>query len=676
MKRYFCPMCPGKDSDHPGDCPICGMALEPMMITQDVVEPEYKDLRLRLWLGSALTVPLIALAMMPGLAIPGAGWLQLVLSTPVVLWAGWPFFAKASMSLVHQSLNMFSLIALGISTAYLFSLVALTAPGLLPATFHHQGQVPLYFETAAVITVLVLAGQVIETKARTRTSQAIQALLYRAAKSAWIVRDGKEQEVPIQQVRIGDILRIRPGEKVAVDGSVVEGNSYVDEAMISGEAVPVKKTSGDPVIGGTINQAGSFLMRAKRVGDETLLWRITQQVAEAQRSRAPIQTTADLVASYFVPAVVVVAAFTFLVWAFWGPEPSLSYALFNAVAVLMIACPCALGLATPMSLMVGMGRGAELGILIRNAKALEKLESVTALVLDKTGTLTEGKPRVTNIQASDGWREDDLLRFAAAVETHSEHPIGRAIVQAAQKRSLSIPQVEHFQSTPGAGVEGIVEDHRVFVGKPLADVQEQTQTTIAISMDGELAGHFAIGDPIQATAPEAMQELRRLQIQTILLSGDQERITAQVAKKLHLDQYRAGMSPLDKQMFVKELEGQQVVAMAGDGINDAPALAAADVGIAMGTGTDIAIESGDITLVKGNLMGIVRSIHLSRAVMKNIRQNLFFAFIYNIAGIPLAAGILYPFTGWLLHPMIAAAAMSLSSVSVILNALRLRRTRI
>lgn len=676
MKRYFCPMCPGKDSDHPGDCWCCGMVLEPMMITQDVVDPEYKDLRLRLWLGSALTVPLIAIAMMPGLTIPGAGWLQIVLSTPVVFWAGWPFFAKAWMSVVHQSLNMFSLIALGISTAYLFSLVALTAPELLPATFHHQGQVPLYFETAAVITVLVLAGQVIETKARTRTSQAIQALLDRAAKSTWIVRDGKEQEVPIQQVRIGDILRVRPGEKVAVDGSVIEGNSYVDEAMISGEAVPVKKTSGDPVIGGTINQTGSFLMRAERVGDETLLWRITQQVADAQRSRAPIQTTADQVASYFVPAVVVVAVLTFLVWAFWGPEPSLSYAIFNAVAVLMIACPCALGLATPMSLMVGMGRGAELGILIRNAKALEKLESVTALVVDKTGTLTEGKPRVTNIQASDGWREDDLLRFAAAVETHSEHPIGRAIVQAAQERSLSIPQVEHFQSTPGAGVEGIVEDHRVFVGKPLADVQEQTQTTIAISMDGELAGHFAIGDPIKATAPEAMQELRRLQIQTILLSGDQERITAQVAKKLHLDQYRGGMSSLDKQMFVKELQGQQVVAMAGDGINDAPALAAADVGIAMGTGTDIAIESGDITLVKGNLMGIVRSIHLSRTVMKNIRQNLFFAFIYNIAGIPLAAGILYPFTGWLLHPMIAAAAMSLSSVSVILNALRLRRTRI
>lgn len=660
----------------PGDCPICGMALEPVMVTLHAVDPEYKDLHRRLWVGTALTVPLVAIAMIPGLASPGTGWLQLVLSTPVVFGAGWPFFAKAWLSLMRRSLNMFSLIALGVTTAYFSSLVALIAPGVFPAAFHHQGQIPLYFETAAVITLLVLAGQVIEAKARTRTSQAIQALLDRAAKNAWIVRDGKEQEVPIQQVQVGDILRVRPGEKVAVDGSVTEGQSDVDEAMISGEAVPVKKTPGDPVIGGTINHTGSFLMRAERIGDETLLWRITQQVAEAQRSRAPIQTIADQVASYFVPTVVVIAVLTFLVWALWGPAPSPAYAIVNAVAVLIIACPCALGLATPMSLMVGMGRGAEMGILVRNAEALEKLESVTALVIDKTGTLTEGKPRVTGIQASDGWRENDLLRLAAAVERHSEHPLGRAIVQAAQERNLSIPQVEHFQSTPGAGVKGIVDNHCVFVGKPLTNAKEQTQTIVAVTVDGKLAGKCTVGDPIKTTALEAMQELHRVKIQTILLSGDQEGITAQVAKKLHLDQYRGGMTPSDKQQFVKELQGRHVVAMAGDGVNDAPALAAADVGIAMGTGTDIAIESGNITLVKGDLMGIVRSIHLSRAVMKNIRQNLFFAFIYNIAGVPLAAGILYPFTGWLLNPMVAATAMSLSSVSVILNALRLRRTRI
>ena len=646
------------------------------MVTLHAVDPEYKDLHRRLWVGTALTVPLVAIAMIPGLASPGTGWLQLVLSTPVVFGAGWPFFAKAWLSLMRRSLNMFSLIALGVTTAYFSSLVALIAPGVFPAAFHHQGQIPLYFETAAVITLLVLAGQVIEAKARTRTSQAIQALLDRAAKNAWIVRDGKEQEVPIQQVQVGDILRVRPGEKVAVDGSVTEGQSDVDEAMISGEAVPVKKTPGDPVIGGTINHTGSFLMRAERIGDETLLWRITQQVAEAQRSRAPIQTIADQVASYFVPTVVVIAVLTFLVWALWGPAPSPAYAIVNAVAVLIIACPCALGLATPMSLMVGMGRGAEMGILVRNAEALEKLESVTALVIDKTGTLTEGKPRVTGIQASDGWRENDLLRLAAAVERHSEHPLGRAIVQAAQERNLSIPQVEHFQSTPGAGVKGIVDNHCVFVGKPLTNAKEQTQTIVAVTVDGKLAGKCTVGDPIKTTALEAMQELHRVKIQTILLSGDQEGITAQVAKKLHLDQYRGGMTPSDKQQFVKELQGRHVVAMAGDGVNDAPALAAADVGIAMGTGTDIAIESGNITLVKGDLMGIVRSIHLSRAVMKNIRQNLFFAFIYNIAGVPLAAGILYPFTGWLLNPMVAATAMSLSSVSVILNALRLRRTRI
>jgi Cu+-exporting ATPase len=697
--KYTCPMHPQIVQDHPGSCPICGMALEPKFAAAESDNSEYRDMLRRFWIAVVLCIPLLILAMssmFPSLdryrmiSPEFSRLIQLLLTTPIVLWAGWPFFERGYHSIVNRHLNMFSLIAIGVGTAYFYSIIALFFPDIFPSSFRHHGEIPIYFETASVITVLVLFGQVLELKARGQTSQAIKALLGKAAKSARIVRDGQEVEIPIDQVQVGDLLRVRPGDKVPVDGKVTEGRSLVDESMISGEPIPIEKTTGDAVTGGTINQTGSFLMRTEKVGSETLLSRIVQMVSEAQRSRAPIQSLADEVSSYFVPAVVLTAILTFILWALYGPEPSLAYGLVNAVAVLIIACPCALGLATPMSIMVGMGKGAEAGVLIKNAEALEKLEKVKTIIVDKTGTLTEGKPRLAQVITTERWTENDLIRLAAAVEQNSEHPLAAAIVQAAKDRSLTIPNVDQFNSITGGGISGVVEHHDIVIGKEdllqkrniqglkglqeqAANLQQQAQTVMFVSIDGQAAGLISVSDPIKNSTPNAIRELHQLGQRIVMLSGDNEQTARAVAEKLGIDEFHAGVEPQHKQDFVKQSKKNKgFVAMAGDGINDAPALAAADIGIAMGTGTDVAMESADVTLVKGDLMGIVKAIHLSHAMMRNIRQNLFFAFIYNALGIPIAAGLLYPFTGLLLNPMIAAAAMSLSSVSVITNALRLR----
>lgn len=695
---YTCPMHPQIVQDYPGTCPICGMALEPQIIITEADHSEYRSMAQRFWVGLILTVPIFILAMAPGeqqqLSSKTSRFIQWILCTPVVFWAGWPFFERAYHSIVNRHLNMFSLIALGVGAAYFFSVVALFFPQIFPAVFQHQAEIPIYFETASMITVLVLLGQVLELNARSRTNQSLQALLSRSAKSAHIVKNGQEMEISIDQVHVGDLLRVRPGDKIPVDGKIVEGKSLVDESMITGEPLPVEKGIDDPVTGGTINQTGSFLMHAEKIGSETLLSRIVQMVAAAQRSRAPIQGLADTVSAYFVPLVVLVAILTFIVWAFIGPEPSFIYGFVNAVAVLIIACPCALGLATPMSIMVGMGRGAQSGVLIKNAEALEKLEKVKTIIVDKTGTLTEGKPKLTTIIPFGKWSEEDLLRLSAAVENNSGHPLSDAVVRAAKERSLTIPKVDHFQSFSGGGVSGQVEGHHLLIGKQqllqernikglemfqeqIQSLQQQAKSIIFIAIDEKAAGIIAVSDPIKSSTPNAVLELYEMGQKIILLSGDNLHSTQAVAKQLNIDDIHANVEPQFKQDFVKQAkEKDGFVVMAGDGINDAPALAAADVGIAMGTGTDVAMESADVTLVKGDLMGIAKAICLSKAMMRNIRQNLFFAFIYNILGIPIAAGLLYPFTGLLLNPMIAALAMSLSSFSVIVNALRLKNIKL
>jgi Cu+-exporting ATPase len=700
---YTCPMHPEIERDGPGDCPICGMALEPKTISAANPEDdsELVDMTRRFWIGAVLTLPVFLLAMshlLPNapawLSGDASRWIQFALTTPVVLWAGWPFFVRGWRSLLSRHLNMFTLIAMGVGVAWLYSCVALFFPGLFPSASGHHGKPGLYFEAAAMVTVLVLVGQILELRARRRTGNAIRGLLDLAPPTARLVVNGEERDVALAEVRTNDHLRVRPGEKIPVDGTVLDGHTTVNESMITGEALPVEKSAGDKVIGGTLNNTGSFVMEARRVGDETVLAQIVRMVSEAQRSRAPIQRLADKVAGYFVPAVLFVAFVTFVLWLWLGPEPRLAHAIVNAVAVLIIACPCALGLATPMSVMVGVGRGAHAGVLVKNAGALELMEKITTLVIDKTGTLTEGKPRVTRVIAAGGETEDQLLALAASAEQQSEHPLAAAIVAAARERNLALGNVEDFSSTTGGGIIATRGGTRILVGQPaflrtngVADLeplesqarqlQTEGQTVIFVAIANRPAGLIAVSDPIKQSTPGALAELTSLGLRVIMLTGDNERTAQAVAKQLGLDQVEAGVAPKDKHERVEALRRDgSVVAMAGDGINDAPALAAADVGIAMGTGTDVAMESAGITLVKGDLNGIVHAIHLSRAVMRNIRQNLFFAFIYNALGIPIAAGLFYPFFGLLLSPVIAGAAMSLSSVSVIANALRLQRIRL
>jgi Cu+-exporting ATPase len=703
---YTCPMHPEIEQDHPGDCPICGMPLEPRVPideTDDHQAHEIRGLSRKFWIGLVLTLPVFLLAMsgmFPSWSLHEflprsvSKWIEFALATPVVLWAGWGFFVKAWRSLVNRSPNMFTLIGVGVGSAYLFSAVAVIAPGLFPDSFRSHGEVGLYFEAAAVITVLVLLGQLLEAKARSRTGQAIQALLGLAAKTAHRLRNDQEEEVPIDQLQIGDILRVRPGEKIPIDGVVTSGRSNIDESMITGEPMPVAKVEGDPVIGATVNQTGAFLMRAEKVGGDTLLSRIVHMVSEAQRSRAPIQKLADTVAGYFVPAVILISLITFVVWAAWGPDPALAFALVNAVAVLIIACPCALGLATPMSIMVGVGRAAQAGILIKNAEAIETAGKIDTLITDKTGTLTAGKPHLTSRIAAKGEDADRMLAFAAALEVGSEHPLARAIVDEARTNGLLLPEVVDFESTTGGGVSGRIEgtlalvgkadflrDHTVSIPDELASeaarLEGMAQTVVWVASGDRALGLLGISDPIKESTPASIAALQHRGIRVIMATGDNQRTAEAVGRALGIDEVRAGLSPEEKILLVRELKRQgRIVAMAGDGINDAPALAEAHVGIAMGTGTDVAIESAGITLVKGDLAGIGRAVEISRAVMRNIRQNLFFAFIYNALGIPIAAGILYPLTETLLSPMIAGAAMSLSSVSVIANALRLRHIRL
>ena len=703
---YTCPMHPEIEQDGPGSCPKCGMALEPKTVQPDRDEDdsELRNMTQRLWVSAVLTVPVLLLAMLPMLVVPvdhwlGAelhSWLQLILSTPVVLWGGWPFFERGWRSILTRHLNMFTLIAIGTGAAYLYSLVAVLFPGLIPDSFQHHGVVQVYFEAAAVIVTLVLLGQVLELRARRRTGVAIRELLSLAPPTARIVRDGQENEVSLDEVRLGDILRIRPGEKIPVDGKLTEGSSAVDESMMTGEPMPVEKLKDDAVIGGTVNGTGSFLMVAEKVGQDTVLSQIVNMVADAQRSRAPIQKVADTVAGYFVPVVLVIAVITFLIWAIVQPEqPALAWAFVNAVAVLIIACPCALGLATPMSIMVGIGRGAKEGVLLKDAEVLETLEKVDTVVVDKTGTLTEGRPKLTECVPAAAFTEEVLLRYAASVEQNSEHPLAHALVMGAKDRNLTIPTVQDFHSVTGGGVLGAVEGKKVLIGKrsllaeksvqslPALDVQaeelqKQGRTVMFVAVDGQLAGIVAVSDPIKASSLEAVRSLHELGMRIIMLTGDNEQTAKTVADQLGIDEFHAGVKPEDKHDRIKGLraEGRRV-AMAGDGINDAPALAAADVGIAMGTGTDVAMESSGVTLIKGDLRGIVKAIKLSRRTMRNIRQNLFFALVYNALGVPIAAGILYPISHHLLlNPMIAAAAMSFSSVSVVANALRLRTMRL
>ncbi|MBI1313066.1 heavy metal translocating P-type ATPase [bacterium] len=699
---YTCPMHPEVEQDHPGACPKCGMDLEPKSNTTGPAdeEPELTSMVRRFWIGLALTLPVFLLAMLPMVGVPlervlsmtASRWLQFVLSTPVVLWAGWPFFVRAALSLRTLNLNMFTLIALGTGAAYGYSVIAILFPGIFPESFRHGGYVELYFEASAMITVLVLLGQMLELRARRRTSSAIRELLSLAPPTARVVRDGEETEIPLEHVHAGDVLRVKPGEKVPVDGQLIDGSSSVDESMITGEPVPVRKEPGDDVIGATVNQTGSFLMRADRVGTDTLLSQIVTMVAEAQRSRAPIQRVADTVAAWFVPAVVLVSIVTFVIWSAIGPEPRFAYALVNAVAVLIIACPCALGLATPMSIMVGVGRGAKEGVLIRDAQVLEIMEKVETLVVDKTGTLTEGRPRLTRCVPADSFTESEVISLAAAIERQSEHPLAAAIVSAAGDRGVEVSGVSNFQSVTGSGVSGDVDGRHVLVGRQsfladqhcevpadmaqkAADLRSSGHTVMFVGVDRQAAGLVAVSDPIKESTPDAIRQLHQLGLRVIMLTGDNERTARAVADQLSIDDVEAGVRPEDKHDRVKALRASgHVVAMAGDGINDAPALSEADAGIAMGTGTDVAMESAGVTLVKGDLRGIVRAVTLSRAVMRNIRQNLFFAFAYNALGVPIAAGILVPIFGLkaLLNPMIAAAAMSFSSLSVVSNALRLR----
>ena len=699
--EYTCPMHPEVVQDHPGNCPKCGMALEPVTVGGEERNEELIDMSRRFWVCTVLALPVFFLAMiadmMPSwlpnwLSMQAVQWIEFALATPVVLWGGWPFFVRGWQSVRTWNLNMFTLIALGVSVAWVYSVVALLFPQLFPPIMRMEGGlVHVYFEAAAVITALVLLGQVLELRARSRTNAAIKMLLGLAPNTARIVRkDGTEEDIPLEQVQPGDTLRVRPGEKVPVDGTVSDGQSNVDESMVTGEPIPVAKSAGDKLIGATVNGTGSLLMRAEKVGADTLLAQIVHMVANAQRSRAPIQKLADAVAGYFVPAVVSAAVVAFIVWWVWGPEPRLAHAVVNAVAVLIIACPCALGLATPIAIMVGTGRGAMAGVLIKNAEALEIMEKVDTLVVDKTGTLTEGKPKLIAVQAETGFTEDDMLRITASLERASEHPLAEAIVKGAEEKGIDLVKANDFQSVTGKGVTGQVDGHTVAAGNvklleslgisvgslsQQADKQRaEGQTVMLIAIDGKAAGLIGVADPIKDSTAEAIRDLHAEGIRIVMITGDSQTTAKAVAGKLGIDQVHAEVLPEQKAELIKQLQAEgRIVAMAGDGINDAPALAQAQVGIAMGTGTDVAIESAGITLVKGDLRGIVRARRLSRATMSNIRQNLFFAFIYNTAGVPIAAGVLYPFFGILLSPIIAAAAMSFSSVSVIGNSLRLRR---
>jgi Cu+-exporting ATPase len=703
---YTCPMHPEVRLPGPGSCPLCGMGLEPETVTavDEGPNPELVDFNKRFWVGVLLTVPLLVLSMSPifgfyqirdFLGERTALWLELILGTPVTLWSGWPFFVRGVNSLRSMNLNMFSLIAMGTGAAYIFSVTAVLMPEIFPTGFRNaDGHVGVYFEAAAVIVTLVLLGQVMELRARERTGSAIKALLDMAAKTARIIHDdGSEEEILLEDVQVGDKLRVRPGDKVPVDGTVLEGRSSVDESMISGEPVPVEKVAGDGVTGATINGTGSLVIKATRVGSDTMLSQIVEMVANAQRSRAPIQKYADMVAGYFVPVVILIAIVSFLSWAIWGPEPSLSYGLVSAVAVLIIACPCALGLATPMSIMTATGRGAQAGVLIKNAEALERFEKVDTLIVDKTGTLTEGKPKLVAVLPEDGHEEDEVLRLAASLERGSEHPLAEAIVRGAEERDVKMVDATDFEAITGKGVKGIVNGHNVALGnsKLVADMglnggslsetanarRDEGETVMFVILDNNIAGLVSVADPVKETTPKALQELHQLGFRIIMATGDNERTAMAVAARLGIDEIRADVLPEDKANIIKELQEQgHKVAMAGDGVNDAPALAQADVGIAMGTGADVAIESAGFTLVKGDLDGIVRARRLVRATMRNIRQNLFFALAYNTAGVPVAAGVLFPFFGILISPMFAAFAMSASSISVVLNALRLRKESI
>ena len=703
---YTCPMHPEVQQDHPGNCPKCGMTLEPKTVTTGTDDAENADLRdmtKRFKVGAVLALPVFVLAMAHLIPVLGkqswvdsdvSRWLQFALATPVVWWAGWPFFQRGWRSVVTLHLNMFTLIAIGVGAAFVSSAVAMLLPDIFPYTMQHEGKVAIYFEAAAVVVVLVLLGQVLELRARSRTGSAIKALLNLAPPTARQVAPGGDHEVPLDQVKVGDWLRVVPGDKVPVDGAVVEGHSSVEESMITGEPLPVEKAVGDKVTGGTVNGGGSFVMRAERIGSDTLLGQIVSMVAEAQRSRAPIQGLADKVAGIFVPVVLAASVLTFVVWMWLGPEPRLAHAIVNAVAVLIIACPCALGLATPMSIMVGVGRGAQAGILVKNAEGLERLEKVTTLVVDKTGTLTEGKPKLVDVLPAGGLDAKEFLRLAASLEQNSEHPLAAAIVQGAKEQGIGLEAVKDFRSVTAGGVVGTMSGRTVMVGKPdflrnekitglealeasAVKLQEDGKTAMFVAIDGKPAGILAVADPVKSTTLEAIRELHALGLQVVMLTGDNRRTAAAVARQLGLDGVEAEIEPAGKVAHVKKLRAEgKHVAMAGDGINDAPALSEAEIGIAMGTGTDVAMQSAGITLVKGDLRGIAKAIRLSRATMWNIRQNLFFAFLYNTLGIPLAAGVLYPFFGWLLNPMIAGAAMSLSSVSVIGNALRLRKAKL
>lgn len=699
---FTCPMDPEIVQEGPGTCPICGMALEPMGVPtgDEGPNPELVDFRRRFWVGAVLTVPLLVLAMGPfvglGVVREFLGerttlWAELVLGTPVILWGGWPFFVRGWNSVVSRNLNMFTLIGMGVGAAYSFSVVAVLAPGIFPAGFRDtEGNVGVYFEAGAVIVVLVLLGQLMELGARERTGSAIRALLDLAAKTARIIRDGgTEEEIPLEDVKVGDRLRVRPGDKIPVDGVVVEGRSSVDESMISGEPIPVEKVDGDAVTGATINGTGTLVIEAKRVGADTMLSQIVEMVANAQRSRAPIQKLADSVAGKFVPAVILVAIISFIIWAVWGPAPALSYALVNAVAVLIIACPCALGLATPMSIMTATGRGAQAGVLIKNAEALERFAKVDTLIVDKTGTLTLGKPELVAVLPEAGYEENEVLRLAASLERGSEHPLAEAIVTGAEERGIELAKTDDFEAVTGKGVKGVVTGKSVALGNArliedlgldgglLAETanarRDEGETVMFIIVNDDIAGLVSVADPVKETTPEALEALHREGFRIVMATGDNERTAKAVASKLGIDEIRADVLPEDKARIINELQAEgRKVAMAGDGVNDAPALAQADVGIAMGTGADVAIESAGFTLVRGDLNGIVRARRLSRATMRNIKQNLFFALVYNGAGVPVAAGVLFPFFGILISPMFAAAAMSLSSVSVVANALRLR----
>ncbi|CZI89725.1 Copper-transporting P-type ATPase [Legionella pneumophila] len=698
---YTCPMHPEIRQSNPGICPICGMTLEPESITtEEGASPEYLDMRWRFWVGLVLTFPIVLLEMGAHgfghfISANISNWIQLLLATPVVLWGGWPFFVRGWHSLKTRQLNMFTLIAMGIGVAWAYSVVAVLFPGIFPLAFRSQfGTVAVYFEAAAVITTLVLLGQVLELKAREQTGSAIRALLKLAPESAHRIKeDGSEEEVSLDKVHVGDKLRVRPGEKIPVDGEVLEGRSFIDESMVTGEPIPVTKEAGAKVIGATINQTGSFIMKAMHVGSDTMLARIVQMVSEAQRSRAPIQRLADTVSGWFVPAVILVAVLSFILWALFGPQPAFSYGLIAAVSVLIIACPCALGLATPMSIMVGVGKGAQSGVLIKNAESLERMEKVNTLVVDKTGTLTEGRPKLTRIVTDDEFDEEAILTFAASIEHQSEHPLATAIVMAAKEKQLSLGTVEDFEAPTGKGVIGKVNGHRIAIGnarlmqeygsdklalfEKADELRSKGASVMFMAVDGKTVALLVVEDPIKSTTPETIRELQQSGIEMVMLTGDSKKTAEAVAGTLGIKKVVAEIMPEDKSRIVSELRDKGlVVAMAGDGVNDAPALAKADIGIAMGTGTDVAIESAGITLLHGDLRGIVKARRLSEMTMSNIRQNLFFAFIYNVLGVPLAAGVLYPLTGLLLSPIIAAAAMALSSVSVIVNALRLRRIRL